>query len=135
MSNVNWNNVVSAVATEEGLLVTERGADGTVGAAPRLMPYQSSPDRQKPTCKYTVKAGDDFGLMFVAYIVEGSPSATVTELNDFLVAAKKVLVLNGAKSLEDLWIPGKVVTLPFEFCARLKLSYRARRDSSGYEMS
>lgn len=39
MSDVNWNNVVSAVATEEGLLVTERGADGTVGASPRLLPY------------------------------------------------------------------------------------------------
>lgn len=38
MSDVDWNNVVSAVATEEGLLVTERGADGTVGASPRLLP-------------------------------------------------------------------------------------------------
>lgn len=40
MSNVNWNNVVSAVATDEGLLVTERGADGMVGASPRLLPSQ-----------------------------------------------------------------------------------------------
>ena len=36
---MDWNNVVSAVATDEGLLVTERGADGQVGAPPRLMPY------------------------------------------------------------------------------------------------
>ena len=42
MSDINWNNVVSAVATEDGLLVTERGVDGTVGATPRLMPYQTS---------------------------------------------------------------------------------------------
>lgn len=32
MKDVNWNNVVSAVATEHGLEVTERQADGTIGA-------------------------------------------------------------------------------------------------------
>jgi hypothetical protein len=32
MSNINWDNVVSAVATNEGLVVTERQGDGTLGA-------------------------------------------------------------------------------------------------------
>lgn len=32
MSNINWDNVVSAVATEEGLVVQERQGDGTLGA-------------------------------------------------------------------------------------------------------
>lgn len=49
MSDVNWNNVVSAVATEEGLLVTERGADGMVGATPKLLrSMQSAGQRQVP---------------------------------------------------------------------------------------
>lgn len=123
MSNVNWANVVSAVATAEGLLVTERGADGMVGATPKLLRSMQTPERQKPTCKYTVKAGDDFGLMFVVYLVERSPVA-IEELNDFLEAAKRLSALNGGKPLDELWVPGKELTLPFEFCARLPYKLR-----------
>ena len=35
-SAMDWNNIVSAVATTEGLVVTEKQSDGTLGA-PRLL--------------------------------------------------------------------------------------------------
>lgn len=38
---VNWNNVVSMVATAEGLAIVERQPDGSVGAV-RLIPQHPS---------------------------------------------------------------------------------------------
>lgn len=39
--DINWDNVVSAVATNEGLVVQEKRADGTLGATRTL--YSFSP--------------------------------------------------------------------------------------------
>jgi hypothetical protein len=40
---VNWNNVVSAVATAEGLAIVERQADGSLGAVRVIPQHPSAP--------------------------------------------------------------------------------------------
>lgn len=45
---MDWNNVVSMVATADGLLVTERSVDGMVGAAPKVLRAMPTAERLVP---------------------------------------------------------------------------------------
>lgn len=97
---MDWNNVVSAVATDAGLLVTERGADGTVGAPPKLMPYGSTPERQDPK-----------GLVLKGYALQPSTLLDVTPSGAFMVVLNNVQVLWSGSPGENLFLKADLVPL------------------------
>ncbi len=87
---MDWNNVVSAVATDEGLLVTERGADGQVGAPPRLMPYAAPTAVRRPAPKILTKGGYKYRIVECSRWVQnpGAKPVFSTYLNWICVPKK-----------------------------------------------